>query len=80
MEDPAPPGPSITVHRVPRWLRYGWALVVTLTSVGGWVVDHCRDDGQAGAVLRMLWGARHPAPAPSQPVAPSEGPRSSAVD
>jgi hypothetical protein len=60
--------------RAPRWIRYGWALVVTLASIGGWVVDHCADDGQTGAVLRMLWGVRHPAPAPSIK-APASQPR-----
>jgi len=80
METPTKPGPLTVTPRAPRWLRYGWAVLVTLTSVGGWVVDHCTDNGPIGSVLQSLWGARHPAPRLSQPVAPSDRPRAPAVD
>lgn len=43
---------------LPRWLRYGWACVVTVASLGGWVVDHCSPPGPVGQVLRSLRSAR----------------------
>lgn len=67
MNMPPRSGPLAPGPRAPRLLRYGWALVVTIASIGGWVVDHCQDQGPAGAVLRSLWGARHPAPMPQPP-------------
>ena len=43
---------------LPRWLRYGWAFLVTVASLGGWVVDHCDPPGPAGQVLRSIRAAR----------------------
>lgn len=44
--------------RLPRWLRYGWAFLVTVASLGGWVVDHCDPPGPVGQVLRSLRAVR----------------------
>jgi hypothetical protein len=43
---------------LPRWLRYGWACLVTVASLGGWVVDHCAPPGPAGQILRSLKSIR----------------------
>ena len=67
MNDPLQPPAMRPGPRAPRWLRYGWAVLVTVSSLGGWIVDHCRDTGPVGSVLSGLWGARHPAPAPQSP-------------
>ena len=48
---------------LPRWLRYGWAFVVTVASLGGWVVDHCAPPGPVGQVLRSLRSVRSDASA-----------------
>lgn len=44
--------------RLPRWLRYGWAALVTMASVGGWVIDYCAPPGPVGQVLRTLRSVR----------------------
>ena len=52
---------------LPRWLRYGWAVLVTVASCGGWVVDHCSPPGAIGAAMRSIRSARNassPASAP----------------
>jgi len=43
---------------LPRWLRYGWACLVTVASLGGWVVDYCSPPGPVGQVLRSLRSVR----------------------
>jgi hypothetical protein len=43
---------------LPRWLRYGWAALVTVASLGGWVVDHCSPPGPVGQILRTLRSVR----------------------
>lgn len=54
---------------LPAWLRWGWAGLVTVASLGGWVVDHCQGPGFPGDLLRMLRATRAPevAPAPDSP-------------
>jgi len=56
--------------RLPAWLRWGWAAVITTASLGGWVVDHCSDSGAIGQALRTLWAIRHPSPAAAPPFPP----------
>jgi hypothetical protein len=57
---------------LPRWLRYGWAALVTFASCGGWVVDHCHPPGAIGQVMRAIRAARS-APDPAPPANSSSG-------
>ena len=43
---------------LPRWLRYGWATLVTVASLGGWVIDYCAPPGPVGQILRTLRSVR----------------------
>lgn len=52
---------------LPAWLRWGWAGLVTVASLGGWVVDHCHGPGPAGDVLRILRATRGAVAAPTPP-------------
>jgi hypothetical protein len=58
---------------LPRWLRYGWAALVTVASCGGWVIDHCTPPGVVGAVVRSIRAARGASP-PATPPGSSGGP------
>lgn len=54
---------------LPAWLRWSWAALVTVCSLGGWVVDHCYPGGAPGSVLRSLRSLRQSPPPPAGPPA-----------
>ena len=57
---------------LPAWLRWGWAALVTVASLGGWVVDHCYPPGVAGELMKTLRIVRERDP--SKPVKAGERP------
>lgn len=54
---------------LPAWLRWGWAGLVTIASLGGLVVDHCYPPGAAGALMRTIRSLRQDAPPAAGPPA-----------
>jgi len=59
---------------LPAWLRWGWACMVTIASLGGWVVDHCYPPGAAGAVMRSIRSLRQEPTPPAGPPAVAPAP------
>lgn len=54
---------------LPAWLRWSWAALVTVASLGGWVIDHCYPPGTTGAVMRSIRSLRQEPPPPAGPPA-----------
>jgi hypothetical protein len=69
---PVLPVPPASPLAVPRWAKWIWAVGVTLSTCGNWVVSWCYPPGDVGAALEVIRSYRRGSVVPpSKAIAPT---------